>query len=758
MEIPMKQFQLSCLFQILWAIAATAQVNPAPLVNQPLVPAAVAPGHAAFTLTVNGTGFVPHSTIYWNGVKQATQVISSSRLKAEISAEDVAKAGTASVTVLNPHPGGGTSNAVFFPIREPASSVAISPTLAFSGAQATAVGDFNNDGKPDVAVGLQNKDGSGEIEIYLGKGDGTFGGPVNTETVTSVATLLTGDFNGDGKLDLAVGDDEGNVSIFLNQGGGRMQQSQVFDSQEPVLAADFNNDGKLDLIVLSYDEQSRQAILSICLGQGDGTFAPPQEIVSGVLSAAAGDFDGDGNLDLALPGVEIYLGNGDGTFRFGSECGAQYGGEYTAVADVNGDGNLDIITDGVSVLLGKGDGTCTANGGVQVDNYFYDNLVLGDLNGDGILDIALAYGTQDGLFSFDLLLGNGDGSFQTPLQFGVPGTPGPLGIGDFNGDGKLDLVDNSLYLSISASLTPNALAFGNQDVGTQSQPQTVTLTNVGSSDLVIQQIGVDGNDPNDFTQSNKCPGSLPPNQSCQIQVVFDPTQGGSRSAWLYVNYEGVGSPQTVALTGTGIDLTVSLTPSSMKFASRLVHTTSPPQTATLTNTGTQAVNISSISTAAPFAESNNCPTTLEPNTDCQIQVTFTPVNGGKARGTLDVYDNAGGSPQSVALSGSGTAVKLSPGSVNFGNQKVGTQSSPFPIKFSNEGATSISISKISFSGTDAGDFSQTNNCGKSVPGGKSCNIEITFAPKAKGHRSAKLDVYDNGGGSPQTATLAGTGT
>jgi hypothetical protein len=331
-------------------------------------------------------------------------------------------------------------------------------------------------------------------------------------------------------------------------------------------------------------------------------------------------------------------------------------------------------------------------------------------------------------------------------------------MGDFNNDGRLDLVGSSLYLSISAGLTPSSLSYGNQNVGSQSSPQTVTLTDLGSLDLVVTKIGIDGTDPDDFSQTNNCPQRLHSNQSCQIKVIFDPTMSGSRSATLYVNHSGQGNPATVALSGTGIDLTVTLTPSSLKFPVQLINTTSQPQTATLTNTGSQAVTISSISTTSEFGQSNNCPSTLEPNANCQIQVTFTPTGGGTINGTLSVNDNAQGSPQQVALSGVGTVVKLTPGSVNFGNQKVGTKSSPFPIKLINEGSSSLSISQIKFTGTNSGDFSQTNNCGRSVPPEGSCNIEITFQPMAKGKRSATLDVYDNGGGSPQTAALAGTGT
>jgi len=746
----MKRFQLAYPFAMLLTIATVAQVNPAPLVNQPLVPAVVAPGHAAFTLTVNGSGFVPHSTVYWNGVKQATQVVSSSRVKTTISAKDVAKAGFASVTVVNPHPGGGTSNAVYFLIRNSAASAAIFRTVNFPGAQYfSAVGDFNNDEKPDVAVGVQNADGSGEIEIYLGKGDGTFNGPVKSKSVTNVVYLLPGDFNGDGKLDLAVDDDGGNVSIFLNQGGGRMRQSQVFDGRLSLAAADFNNDGKLDLIISNYDEQQKQNIMSICLGKGNGQFESPQEIAVGATGyPAVGDFNGDGFLDLGIPGGGIYLGNGDGTFQFYSGIGQPYPGSWAVAADVNGDSKLDIVTSGVSVLLGNGDGTFTSDGGANLQG---NSVVVGDFNGDGKMDIATA-----GPDTIDLLLGNGDGTFQSPLLF--PYYEDFLAAGDFNNDGRLDLVGTNLYMQIAASLTPSSLAFGNQDVGQQSSPQTATLTNVGSSDLAIQQIGINGNDPNDFAQSNNCPASLPANQSCQIQVTFDPLQSGYRSASLYVNYKGLGSPQTVSLSGTGVDLTVTLTPSSMKFPLQLVNTTSKPQTATLTNTGSQAVTISSISTNSPFGETNNCPSTLNPSDSCQIQVTFTPIAGGKASGTLSVYDNAQGSPQTVALSGMGTVVKLTPRGVNFGNQKVGTKSSPFPVKLINEGSATLSISKITIGGADPNDFTQTNNCGKQVAGGGSCKIEITFAPTAKSKRTADLEVYDDGGGSPQKVELAGTGT
>jgi hypothetical protein len=190
---------------------------------------------------------------------------------------------------------------------------------------------------------------------------------------------------------------------------------------------------------------------------------------------------------------------------------------------------------------------------------------------------------------------------------------------------------------------------------------------------------------------------------------------------------------------------------------RLIGTTSSPKTATLTSTGTVPVNISNISTTGPFTETNNCPSSLAVGTNCQIQVTFTPVQKGLATGNLSVTDDAKGSPQIVTLSGTGMEVTLSPLAINFGNQKVGTHSIPAPVKLTNLGTTALTIAQIAFKGNDPGDFSQTNNCGSSVPARGSCMIQITFTPQAKGKRSASLQVSDNGGGSPQKVALSGTG-
>jgi hypothetical protein len=747
------RFRSFCVLIILLGTIALAQSNPVPFLSQPLVPASTKPLSGGFTLTVNGTGFSSDSVVNWNGTTRITQFISGSQLKATIDASDVAKATTASVTVTNAPPGGGTSNVVFFQVRKPAPSVDLFPVSDFPSAPVNAVGDFNNDGILDIAVGLTNADGSGTIDVYLGKGDGTFGDAIATQTVTPVWSMLAADFNGDGNLDLAVLDGAVTTTIFLGKGTGKFYQQQVFRSPTSALAtADFNRDGKLDLVVAD-DSQ-----VAVYLGNGDGTFVLSEMLNDGSRGPAIGDFNGDGYLDLAVGDVDIYLGNGDGTFQSGVRYQTAYSGSSLAVADVNGDGKLDIVTNGVSVLLGNGDGTFTSDGGINLDNDEYSeaNMVMGDFNGDGRLDALV--GDTYYADAVELLLGNGDGTFQNPLVFPA-GTPKNVSVGDFNGDGKLDVVANYLFLQIPVSLFPTSINFGNETVGKKSPPQTVTLTNDGASTLSITRIHITGINPSYFTQTDNCGKSLPAGASCKIKVVFAPKQPVPASASLTVNYSGLGSPQSVALSGTGTTAgMVSLKPSRLTFSTQILGTGSSPQTAILENTGLVVVNISNIETIEPFSETNNCPSHLQVGSSCQIKVQFKPTMKGPASGKLSVTDDATGSPQAVALFGTGTVVKLSTVGVNFGDQKVGTESAGAPVLLTNTGSTTLSITQIAITGQDAGDFSQTNNCGSSVPPGANCTIKVRFKPTNRGERSAKLAISDNGGGSPQEVALTGTGT
>ena len=252
---------------------------------------------------------------------------------------------------------------------------------AAPGSQGVAIGDLNNDGKPDVIVA-----GAPSVSVLLGNGNGTLKAPTSTTINQGAENVVLGDFNHDGKLDAAVaafgsppgsGPDTGGVVVLLGKGDGAFQPPTTLSTGSArvlwVATADLNGDGKLDLAaVLGAADRSIQPVqLAIFLGQGDGTFAPPltmklQVNVFARSAVAIGDLNGDGKLDLAVSsdqnGADILLGNGDGTFHEIAQPAAYLLLSGVALADIDGDGKLDLLTiaDDGAYLLGNGDGTFRA--------------------------------------------------------------------------------------------------------------------------------------------------------------------------------------------------------------------------------------------------------------------------------------------------------------------------------------------------------------------------------------------------------------
>jgi dienelactone hydrolase len=760
--------------------------NPVPLINQPLVPDTVAPGGKGFRLTVNGTGFVSGSTVNWNGSALATSFVSGSQLKATVPASDIAKASTASVTVVNPSPGGGTSNEEFFQVMVTGLTTSLGQSNIPVGAltEREAVGDFNRDGKLDLAV----QDPSG-VWILLGNGDGTFQTPVLYSVPGGTGYLITGDFNNDGKLDVA-GLGAGIVTILLGNGNGTFQPhvDSAIDTTIPnpfsIAAGDLNHDGKLDLVV---GYQGGSAV-SVLLGNGDGTFQPFVDYATAAEpnAVAIGDFNRDGKLDVATANfgsfggktVSILLGNGDGTFQPHVEYPTDGGPLSVVAADFNGDGKLDLAVDcscghsstcgrpgTVSILLGNGDGTFQRPVNYDADEFPY-TIAAGDFNGDGKIDLALT-DLDSGKISF--LLGNGDGTFQSHFELPTNARPVGLATGDFNDDGTLDLVVGgsnpeqvAMMLQVgTVGLKPPSLNFGVQLIRTRSAEQKAVLSNVGNATLNISSIAITGTNPGDFDEQNNCPASLPAGSHCTIKVTFEPTDFGPRSAAVTITDDAPGSPQSVRLTGIGVHSgpNATLSPQSLTFATQLVGSTSPAQPVTLSNYGTEILDITSIVASGDFDESNNCNSSLPPGRYCTMDVTFTPTQRGSRRGTVTITDNAPNSPQKVHLTGMGTVVTLQPASLNFGRVPIGHNSSPQPVTLTNTANTALHIMGIAVTGANAGDFSQQNNCPDPgyLGGGKSCTINVTFTPTQHGNRSANLSVSDNGGGSPQQVSLSGYG-
>jgi len=250
-------------------------------------------------------------------------------------------------------------------------------------------------------------------------------------------------------------------------------------------------------------------------------------------------------------------------------------------------------------------------------------------------------------------------------------------------------------------------------------------------------------------------------------VTFKPTATGARSAAVTITDNAAGSPHSFTLSGTGTTVaapTVSLSGSSLTFASQTLNTTSGSQSVTLTNTGNAALGITGIAVtganSGDFAQTNTCGSSVAANNgSCTISVTFKPTATGARSAAVTITDNAAGSPHAVTLTGTGTTAatpgaSVSPASLTFASQAVTSTSAAQTVTLSNSGGAALTITGIAASG----DFSQTNNCGSSLAAGGNCSISVKFTPTAAGTRTGTVSVTDNASGSPQVVSLTGTGS
>lgn len=225
-----------------------------------------------------------------------------------------------------------------------------------------------------------------------------------------------------------------------------------------------------------------------------------------------------------------------------------------------------------------------------------------------------------------------------------------------SGDGFLWIVPMTPVLAIS----PASLSFASQRVGTASVPQSVTLANQGLAPLQLASVKTQG----DYSATSGCEAILPPNENCTLQVVFQPAARGARPGSITLADDAGGSPQTIALTGTGIAPIAQVSPPQLVFAAQNVGSSSPPQTVTVSNTGDAPMAIASIAASGDFSTRTNCTGSVAPNGTCTIQVAFAPTAPGSRTGVLTVSDDADGSPHTVALQGSGVdfTISIDPGS------------------------------------------------------------------------------------------------
>lgn len=331
----------------------------------------------------------------------------------------------------------------------------------------------------------------------------------------------------------------------------------------------------------------------------------------------------------------------------------------------------------------------------------------------------------------------------------VPAGGGLLRVGTY-GRGIWQTALLSETPQTTMRVAPTSLTFPSQPVQTQSNPQTVTVTNTGSVALVVSQITVTG----DFSETDTCGASIAPGGSCTIQVRFAPASSGPRTGTLVVSANVSGGSQTVGLTGMGSSQSVIvLMPNSVDFGDQTVQTTSATQQITISNTSGAAVSLTSESVSGPFfIQTNTCPASLPAQTGCTLAVVFAPVQTGTIQGTLTVVDGQG--TQTIALSGTGVNPAtdvLTPLSLSFAPTVENTSSAPQTVTLTNNGGVPLTGIQVQ----STGDFSVINGCTYSLNAQSSCTVTVTYTPHAAGPESGSITVTDML--RSQTISLSGTG-
>lgn len=441
----------------------------------------------------------------------------------------------------------------------PVASYPLGLTAGRGGPQAMATADLNDDGHLDLITA--NADGN-SISVLLGNGNGTFQAAQTYSTGAYPRSVAVGDFKGDGKLDVVTAnagsvyaDGGGSLSILLGNGDGTFQAAQSIAlpgevpagypgpgtvPQTPLAVAvgDMNGDGKLDLTVSArafasvvigsgpygnYYQTFDSSYVNVLVGNGSGGFSPASTTPVSALPLALtlADFNGDHKLDVLTStsvSASVLLGNGNGTL--GSPVGVNglwIGSDTVPVGDFNKDGKPDLLLrdstgNNLLVMTGNGDGTFQLSQTINVNNI--GATVVGDVNGDGNLDVVItrsqtyyvSYGSYSTTESATVLLGFGDGSFAVPLTSTLGSQAGngsisSAALGDFNGDGRVDLAAvDPTTLSATVALNdgnwtavppPPLMNIGDAtvtegDTGTVNSVFTVTLSKPSSQPVTVQ--------------------------------------------------------------------------------------------------------------------------------------------------------------------------------------------------------------------------------------------------------------------------------
>ncbi len=537
------------------------------------------------------------------------------------------------------------------------------------------------------------------------------------------------------------------------------------------------------------------------VGGGSGSYFNGGTGTAVVLAPAGIAFDPSGNLYIAEPTQQIVVkvtSQGVATLFAGVQ-----GSGGAGVAGYNGDNimaNAAELNAPTSVTTDRAGNVYIADSLNYRVRYVNENAVAGQIStaagngtkgntGDGGVstsaEVTPLYVEMDE--GYDLFISDGttlrkvsnQGYITTFAGGGTGGLGGPPTAAALSGVGQPG-IDNNGNVLIPVTGTPQVLSagpkgllqFGSQATGTTSAPLTVTVENTGNNFLNFNSLNFSATGPFSVTGGTceqQTDGGYSPGEFCTLTVTFTPTTSGPQTGSISVASNALASPSTIELQGSGTAAatpTATLSPTTLSFGSVTTGVTSTAQTLTLSNTGSAALAISGITIGganpADFAETNTCGTSLAAGATCTISVTFTPASAANFAATVSVADNATGSPQTASLSGSGTApavpiATLSPTTESFGNVVSSVTSSAQTLTLSNTGNATLNISGITIGGANASDFADTTTCGETLAAGASCTIAVTFTPTSVASFTATVSVADNAAGSPQTASLSGTG-